>query len=258
MKNTLFASVVVLLAAGAAVNAQTLGGSIGIEVTENTAGNYVAETALTFGLAAETDTGVAFGSFTFETVDEGNLTVDGWQLGFAFAAATVSIGDQGDIFVGNDFEIVGGDTLANPANNDSIIVDTGTVAVFVGFEDITVDIADVENVQVSATVAGITGVIDHNVNTDENTLGASAGFDFSDFAVNGLATYTVDAEVFGYELAATYAGVTGFVNGNDTDMAQNIGAGYSTDFDNLNVYVEGAYNFDAENTVVGAGVVLNF
>jgi hypothetical protein len=258
MKNTLFASFVALVSAAAVANAQDLSGSVGVEVTENAAGNYVAETTLSFGISTATDAGLAFGGFTFETVDEGNLTVDAWQLGLAFDAATVSIGDQGDLFVGNDLEIVGGDTLANPANDDSVIVDAGVAAVFVGFSDITNDIGNVDNVQVSTTIGAVTAVVDHNTNTDENTLGVKGGVDLGDFALTGIATYAVDAEDFGYELAATYAGITGFVNGDDNDMAQNIGAAYSRDFDNLNFYVESSYNIDNKDTTVGAGVALNF
>jgi hypothetical protein len=258
MKNTLFASVIALFAAGTAASAQQLGGSIGVEVNENAAGNYVAETTLSFGISAATDAGLAFGSFTFETVDEGNLGVDAWQLGLAFDAATVSIGDQGDLFVGNDLEIVGGDTLANPANNDSVIVDAGVAAVFVGFGDITNDIGDVDNVQVSTTISAVTAVVDHNTSTDENTLGVKGGADLGGFALTGIATYAVDAEDFGYELAATYSGVTAFVNGDDNDMAQNLGAAFNRNFDNLNFYAEGSYNLDTEDTTVGAGVALNF
>ena len=265
MKNTLIASFVALVSAGVVAGAQEvtatgpqLGGSIGIEVNENAAGDYAAETTLGFGVSAATGAGLAFGGFTFESVDEGSLTVDEWQLGLGMDLATVTIGDQGDIFVGNDFEIVGGDTLADPANNDSLIIDADIASVFIGFDDITADVTEVDNVQVSTTLGITTGVVDHNFDTEETTLGAKATGDLGDVSVTSIATYAVDAEDFGYEAAVSYGDVTAFVNGDDEDAAQNIGAGYNTDFDNLNVYVEGAYNIDAEETTIGGGGALKF
>jgi hypothetical protein len=262
MRNVFMATVAALFVAGTA-NAAELGGSVGVEVSENTAGNYVAETTLGFGVSAETGVGLAFGGFTFESVDGGNLTVDEWQVGVALPSATLSFGDQGDIFVGNDFEIVGGDTLANPASShESLIVEVGAAAVLVGFTDITADLGDIENIQGSYTlaVAGVdlTAVGDYNLDAESFTVGAKANATVGDFAVGGIVTYADATEAFGYEASVGYSFVTAFVNGTDDDALQNVGAGVAYDFNGLNLYAEGTYNVDTEANSVGAGVAFSF
>ena len=262
MRNAFITIVAALFVAGTA-NAAELGGSVGVEVTENAAGNYVAETTLGFGATADTDAGLAFGGFTFESVDSGNLTVDEWQVGIALPAATLTFGDQGDIFVGNDFEIVGGDTLANPASShESLIVEAGAATVLVGFTDITTDIGDVENVQASYTVAagqiGVTAVGDYNIDSENWIVGAKADAKLGEFAVGGIVTYADATEAVGYEASAGYSFVTAFVNGDDADALQNVGAGVAYDVNGLNLYAEGTYNIDTEANSVGAGVSFSF
>lgn len=262
MRNVFIATVAALFVAGTA-NAAELGGSVGVEVTENAAGNYVVATTLGFGAVADTDAGLAFGGFTFESVDSGNLTVDEWQVGIALPAATLTFGEQGDIFVGNDFEIVGGDTLANPASDHtSLIAEFGAAAVLVGFTDITTDIGDVENVQASYTVAsgqiGVTAVGDYNIDLENWTVGARADTKLGEFAVGGIVTYADATEVFGYEASVGRSFVTAFVNGTDNDAFQNVGAGVAYDVNGLSLYAEGTYNIDTEANSVGAGVSFSF
>ena len=262
MKNTIFASVFALLSAGS-VAAQNVSGGVGIELTENAAGDYVAETTLDLGFAATTDAALAFGSSDVTSFDGSNLAIDGWQLGTTIAGATVSVGDQGDLFVENDFEIVGGETLANPAEHDSVIVKAGNVAALVGFTDVTTDVTDVANVQLSyafdvATV-GVTAVVDYDNAIDDVTLGGKASLALNDKVnVGGIVTYANATDSIGYEANASYGIVTAFVNGDDVDAFQNVGAGVNTKFNNLNVYAEGSYNLDAKDGTVGAGVAFKF
>jgi hypothetical protein len=251
-----------LFVAGTATAAE-LGGSVGLEVSENATGNYVAETTLGFGASTETGVGLAFGGFTFESIDGGNLTIDEWQVGVALPSVTLSFGDQGDIFVGNDFEIVGGDTIANPASDhESLIAEFGAGAVLFGFTDITADLGDIENIQGSYSFTsgqlGLTTVVDYNLDSSDWILGAKANAKAGQVALGGLVTYASDTEVFGYEASAGYKIVTAFVNGDDTDVLQNVGAGVQYDFNGLNLYAEGTYNVDTETNSVGAGVTLNF
>lgn len=262
MRNLFMATVAALFVAGTA-NAAELGGSVGVEVTENAAGNYVAETTLGFGATADTDAGLAFGGFTFESVDGSNLTVDEWQVGIALPAATLTFGDQGDIFVGNDFEIVGGDTLAAPADDHaSLIAEFGAAAVLVGFTDITTDLGDIENVQASYTVAsgqvGVTAVGDYNIDSENWIVGARADAKLGEVAVGGIVTYADATEAVAYEASAGYSFVTAFVNGDDSDAFQNVGAGVAYDVNGLNLYAEGTYNVDAETNSIGAGVSFSF
>jgi hypothetical protein len=262
MRNVFITTIAAMAFAGAATAAE-LGGSVGVEITENSAGNYVAETTLGFGVTAETGVGVAFGGFDFESVDGGNLTVDGWQVGVELPSATLSFGDQGDIFVGNDFEIVGGDTIANPASShESLIAEFGAGAILVGFTDITTDLGDIENIQGSYSLTsgqiGLTAVGDYNIDSENWTVGAKADAKLSEVAVGGIVTYAQATEVVAYEASAGYSFVTAFVNGDDTDAFQNVGAGVAYDFSGLNVYAEGTYNVDAETNSVGAGVSFSF
>lgn len=264
MRNVFMATVAALFVAGSAT-AQELGGSIGVEVTENAAGDYVAETTLGFGVTAETGVGLVFGGFTFESVDGGELAIDEWQLGINFGEVTASIGEQDDIFVEGRMEIVGEDTLALPEDDEveSVIVQWNGLAAFVGFEDIATDIGDVRNVQLaySNSVGNLnyTGAVDYNNNTEETTLGLAADYAFNvDWSAGAVATYAVDAEAFGYEAYGSYKFATVFVNGSDDDAVENIGAGLNHNFDNLNVYAEASYNIDAKDTRFGMGVALNF
>lgn len=262
MRNAIITAIAAITLASTSTAAE-LGGSVGVEFTENAAGNYVAETTLGFGATADTDAGLAFGGFTFESVDSGNLTVDEWQVGIALPVATLSFGDQGDIFVGNDFEIVGGDTLANPASDHaSLIAEFGAAAVLVGFTDITTDLGDIENVQASYTVAsgqiGVTAVGDYNIDSENWIVGAKADAKLGEVAVGGIVTYADATEVVAYEASAGYSFVTAFVNGDDADALQNVGAGVAYDVNGLNLYAEGTYNIDAETNSVGAGVSFSF
>jgi hypothetical protein len=263
MKNTIFASVAAFLFTAGTVTAAELGGSVGVEITENTAGDYVAEATLGFGATVDTDAGIAFGGFTFESVDGGNLTVDEWQLGVALPSVTLTFGKQGDIFVGNDFEIVGGDTIAAPADDhESLIAEFGAGAVLIGFTDITTDISEIENIQGSYTLASgqiaLTAVGDYNVDSEDFTVGAKVNAKAGQVVLGGIVTYAQATEVVAYEASIGYSFVTAFVNGDDTDAFQNIGAGVAYDFNGLNVYAEGTYNVDAETNSVGAGVSFSF
>jgi hypothetical protein len=266
MKNTIFASVAALFVATtayaegstAATTRPQLGGSINVEVTENAAGDYVATTTLGAGINVE---GLAFASATIESVDGATFEIDEWNIGTQIGVATLSFGKQGDLMVGNDFEIVGGDTLADVADDhESLQVTVGAASVMVGLTDITTDVTDVENVQGAYTIGAITAVGDYNIDSEEWVLGAKASYDLNeDVALGGILTYSSATEAFGFEASAGYSIATVFVNGDDADMFQNIGAGVSYDVQsNLNVYAEGAYNIDAEDTVLGAGVSFSF
>jgi hypothetical protein len=258
MRNVFITTIAAVAFAGA-VNAADLGGSVGVEFTENAAGKYIATTTLGLGVSAGE---LAFGSFDIESVDGATFALDGWQLGTTIGDATVSIGDQGDLFPGAGLEIVGDDTLADPATNDSVIVDLGNAAFMVGFTDVTTDVSDVANVQASVTTAlagaDVTLAVDFNNATDYVTYGTSVGYkaDIATFGV--VATYADSTEVFAYEATAGKGIVNVFVNGDSNDAAQNVGAGVNTTFNGLNVYAEGAYNIDAETETFGAGLALSF
>lgn len=251
-----FAEGTVEAATGAALT-----GSINLEVTENAAGKYVGTTTLNVGVNAN---GLAFGGASVESVDGATFELDEWHIGTTVGAATLTFGKQGDIFVGNDFEIVGGTTIADVADDhESLQVAVGSATVMVGFTDITADVTEVENIQAAYDFAvgtvGLTAVGDYNFNSEEYVLGGKAAMDLTDdIAVGGLLTYDSATEVFGYEASAGYSIATVFVNGDDGDMLQNVGAGVATTVGGLGVYAEGSYNIDAEDTTIGAGISFSF
>lgn len=275
MRNVFITTIAAIAFAGTAIAGETsettlvaapaataIGGSIGIEMTENAAGNYVATTTLGVGINAQ---GLAFGGAGVESVDGATFAIDEWFVGTRIGTATLTFGKQGDLMVGNDFEIVGGDTLADVADDhESLQVTVGAASVMVGLTDITTDLGDVENVQGAYVLAlgeaVVTAVGDYNINSEEWVLGTKAGLDLTDdIAVGGLITYSSATETFGYEASAAYNAVTAFINGDDTDLLQNVGAGIAYNVQtNLNVYAEGAYNLDAEDTTFGAGLSFNF
>lgn len=274
MKTTIFSGIMSLFVATTAFagdatvsdptvqgpRAPVIGGSINVEATQNTAGNWVAATTLGAGIDVE---GVAFGGISVEAVD-GEFSLDEWQIGTRVGFATVTFGKQGDLFVGSTLNIVGGDTLANPVSgNESVIVDLDRAAVLVGMTDITEDITDISNLQGSFTFMAassqITGVLDYNLDTDNVTVGAETAINLpGSIALGGILTYANATETIGYEATAGYGIVTGFVNGNDSDAFQNVGASVSTDWNGFNIYGEGAYNIDSESTEFGAGISFKF
>ena len=242
--------------------ATAINGSIGVELSENAAGDYVATTTIGAGINA---TGLAFGGVSVESVDGATFELDEWFIGTNVGVATLSFGKQGDLMVENDFEIVGGDTLADVADDhESLQVTVGAASVMVGLTDITADVTEVENVQGAYTLtlgaADVTAVGDYNFNSEEYVVGGKAAMNLTDdIAVGGLVTYSSATEAFGYEASAGYSIATVFVNGDDADLFQNVGAGVAYDLQsNLNVYAEGAYNIDAEDTTIGAGIAFKF
>lgn len=238
-----------------------LGGSINLELSENAAGDFVATTTFGVGITVE---GLAFGSASVESIDGETVELDSWHIGTHIGAATLSFGKQGDLMVGNDFEIVGGDTLADVADDhESLKVAVAGAEVMLGFTDITADVTDIENVQAAYSLgigaATVTAVGDYNLDSEDWTVGAKAGMSMGDIGLGGIVTYGSATEVFAYEASASYSLATVFVNGDQDDAFQNLGAGLTYDVrSNLNVYAEGAYNIDSEDTTIGAGVSFNF
>ena len=236
-----------------------LGGSVAFEISENAAGDFVGTTTLGLDFAAGE---VAFGGFNIESVDGGNFTVDEWNIGTNLGFGTISLGDQGDLFVGNDFEVVGGDTLADPTEVESVIVTAGDAAVMIGFTDWSTDVTEVESVQGSYTLNmsgfALTAVGDYNIDAEEYVLGGKAGYAIGEANLGGLVTYDSTSEAIGYEASVGYNIVTAFVNGDDTDAFQNVGAGISTTVGGLGLYAEGSYNVDTEVDTLAAGLSFNF
>jgi hypothetical protein len=239
--------------------APILSGTIGFDLTENASGNIVADSVVELGVTAP------LGFASVDVIEEnGTAKLDGYSMGTTIAGVDVSIGKQGDVLgsFGGVTEVVGGATLANPASDhETIQIGTRGVLASVGFTDVTKDVSDIENVQVAYGmmlngVAVVSG-LDYNFNSEDVTLLTNATTTVQGVPVGLTATY---ADHFAYELDASMFGVTGFVNGDEDDMLQNIGAGYygTITGSGFDFYAEAGYNLDAEEITPAAGISFSF
>lgn len=257
MKKLFLTTVAVVAFAGTAYAAD-VSGEVTVDVAKD-AGNYVATPSVDLSFGAKGDAATMFAGVDV-TVDSGDLVLDGWHIGTKFGATSVSFGDQGDLFSFGGLEVVGGDTLADVADDhESVIVKSGNIGVLVGFTDITADVSDIENVQLA--YAGETGAVkynttvNYNLDTEDFVVGAAAKTEIS--AVNaGLAVTYADA--FAYEVTAGYKMATVFVNGDEADALQNVGFGLAHTFNGANLYAEVGYNVDTEEATPAVGVSFAF
>jgi hypothetical protein len=268
MKNMLIASVTAAMFA-TSVAAADFGGEVGAEVTKNAAGDYVATPTIELSFGAKTEGATFFGGIGVEADDTDNITVDTWYVGANFGATALSFGDQEDLFDFGGLEVVGGETLANPADDhESLIVRHGEFAGLVGFTDISADIGEVENVQLAYAkdygTVNIAAAVDYNLNTEAYIVAVSADSNVTE-VVNLGATLTYDdaASLLAYETVGTYEfnsdlAVSGFVNGDETDMAQNVGAGVVYTKDSLKAFAEVSYNLDTDEVAPAVGVSFSF
>lgn len=242
----------------AATPAMTSGitGSIEMEFAETAAGDIGATTTLGLGVAAQ---GVAFGSINLETVNGGALGVDEWALGTVVGPATVSVGDQGGVFIEGE----NGATLAEPAIGESLNVTVGGIGIALGFDDLSTDVTNLSNLQgaytMNAGALGITASGDYNLDSEDWALGGRvAGVEVAGVGLGTTLTYGSANETFGYELDGTIMGVTAYLNGDDGDMLQNIGAGYSRNVGGLTVGTDLNYNIDTEELAPSATIGFTF
>lgn len=263
----LITTVAAIAFAGAAFAAD-VAGTVGTEVTKNNAGNYVATPTVELSFGHKADGATAFGAIGVEAVS-GNLAVDSWNVGVAFGATSVSFGDQGDLFSFGGLEVVGGDTLADPADDhESVIVRNGAFAALIGLTDINTDLGDVENVQLAYSkdygVVNVEAAVDYNLNSEAYILAVAADSNVSEtMNVAGTVTYDDAASLFAYEAVGTYdaidsLAIAAFVNGNENDAAQNIGAGVVYTKESLSAFAEVGYNLDTKETTPAIGVSFNF
>jgi len=174
-----------LLCANAAMADVT--GSVDLDVTENASDKFVMAPTIKLGFGSEA------GDVSVDLKEVGgDIILDRYSVGTQVGALGVSFGDQEDIFdLGAGLEVVGGITLANPAeSNENLQLSYGGYAVMIGMTDVTTDMTDITNVQLATVTdlgfANVTSVIDYN----------KASEDF---------TYGVAATVSGIDLAVTYA-----------------------------------------------------
>jgi len=260
MKTILFTTAATLALTVSTAYAAEISGKITLDVAENAAGDYAATPGIEMGVEGA----MSMGSIGLIVDANDAVTVDTWSVGAKAGAASVSFGDQGDLmeaFEGGT-EAVGGQTLTDLGDDyESVQVEVAGVSAMVGFNDITSDVSDVKNVQLGYVAdfgkINLASAVDWDKATKDVTLAASAGAEISGVTASGTVTYT-DA-VTGYEVSAGYGAFKGFLNGDENDMTQNVGAGaYHTYATGMSVYAETGYNLDSKDITPAIGVAFNF
>jgi hypothetical protein len=261
-KTATLASVFALFA-GAAYAAD-VGAKVEVDVIENASGKFEATPSveLTFGndLGSE-----FFGGLTVVSVDE-DIKLDEWFIGMNIGATTVSFGDQGDLFDFGGLEVVGGETLASPADDHvSVIVSYNGFSGLVGFEDIESDVSEIENVQLSYSTfvrnVDVIAAVDYNLDSEDFTVAVDALAQIdSVWSVGGTLTY---ADILAYEARGGYVvtetvSAAAFLNGDENDWSQNVGLGVLYVKDGLEAYAEVGYNLDTKEATPAVGVSFSF
>ena len=263
MKNTFIASIAATLITGAAFAegtaapvAPVLSGEVSLDFAETAANNIGGTMNLDLGVDLG---GLATVDLDFVGQDGSALDLDTWAVGTTVAGLGVAIGDDLGVMPGAEGE----QTLAAPAMAEAVQVTAGDVVVAVGLTDWTTDVTDVSNVQGAYTLglAGldVTAAADYNLDSENTVLGAGVGgLDLGLAALSGAMTYDVDAETFGYEGVAAAYGVTAYLNGDDTDLLQNIGGEYEVDVAGATVTAGANYNLDTEDFAPTASIAFAF
>jgi hypothetical protein len=251
---TLFASAAV--AETQTTTGPVLSGELSLDFAETANDKFGGTMGLDLGVDAA---GLAAIDLNFKGADGSALDLDTWTVGTSVSGVALAFGDDNGLMPGAEGE----QTLAAPAMTESLQVTTGAVSVAVGLTDWTTDLTDVSNVQgaIAMGVAGldVTAAADYNMDSENTVLGAGVnGLDLGVATLGGAATYDVDAELFGFEAVATTGGLTAYLNGDDTDMLQNVGGEYTMDVAGATFAAGANYDVDAEDLTPTASLSFNF
>ena len=245
-------------------HAATITGTVEVDITENASNDYISTETIKLGIAG--DSGVAFGSINVKTNASDQVVLDEYSIGANLSAtASVSYGDQGDIFIGGGLEAVGANTIANPSDaGESIVLNINNLSLRGKFSDTDTDISDFDTVQAkySTTVSKFTvgASVDHTIATDDNIYAGSVAFALNESA-NLSTVVTQDASLtdeVAYESIVTIGGLSAYVDGDEADWSKNAGVGYKGTWKDLGYYVEANYNLDTEETTPAMGVSVAF
>ena len=258
MRNVFMTAAAAVLVAGTAFaqEAPVLSGEVALDFAETTNDNYGGTMSLDLGVDMQ---GLATVDLDFEIDEDGNGSLADWTVGTTVAGLGVAFGTDNGVMPGAEGE----QTLAAPAMTESLAVSFGSATVALGFTDWNTDITDISNVQGAYTVgvAGldVTAAADYNLDTENTVLGAGiSGLDLGVATLGGAMTYDVDAEVIGFENVVTRGGLTAYLNGDDTDLLQNIGGEYTMDVAGATFAAGANYDVDAEDLTPTASLSFNF
>lgn len=241
-----FSTIAAIMVAGSAyaedvTSPNIFTGGVEVKLTEDkTTDKITSTTTLDLGLGA--DTGFAFGNIALQSIDGTSVGVDEWNMGTVVGSAIASIGDQGDIWI----EAEGEHTMANPTMNESIQVHVDNVSVAMEFGDFKNDVSDIEAVagKVSLGDEGLATELafDYDLDAEAYTVGARVDME----NVGGVVTYSETAEKFAFEFDTSMNGLTAYINGDEDELARNVGAGYEWDVNGLVIEPKANYDLDAE------------
>ena len=236
-----------------------VGGSIEVEIAENSAGDYAATTTFAAGIVTP---GLTFGEIGVESIDGDTFEINKWYIGTSIGNGTISFGDHdGGVFIESYSDY---SNIASPEINEAIIVTYGDAAAALGFTDITTDVSDVRNIQgaysLDAGLAFVTLSADYNFDAEDYSLGTrTEGVALGGVSLGSTLSYASATETIAYEVDATMSyGLTAYVNGDDADALRNVGAGYERGIGNLTLFANVNYDVNAEDFAPKAGVSFNF
>lgn len=252
--NRIMISAIAIMAITGSAYAADLTGSASVDFTRS-GNNAIANPKVEL---AFTDQSGVFGGLRLNgnATGNGNVSLDKWNLGYKAGMTTVSVGRQDDLFDFGKFEVVGGESLAQ-VNEDqvSVKVSYGNLEGLVG-----VDGDQVANAQLAyGQNLGnfyVTGTVDRNFVTNTNTLGLGAITQVSEKTTLAMnVTYQDD---LAYQASVGYDQFAVFVNGDENEAVQNIGGGFSTNWQGADLYAEASYNLDTEEVTPAVGLKLSF
>jgi hypothetical protein len=233
-----------------------IGGEVSLDFSEQTSGDWGGK----MGVDVDVDSAAGGVALDFSATDGGDLTLDNWTVGTSVSGVALAFGDDNGLMPGAEGE----QTLAAPAMTESLQLSVGAASVAVGFTDWTSDITDISNVQGAYTlgtaVSDVTISGDMNLGTDNIVLGAEiAGVDLGAASIGGAVTYDMDAELFGFETVAKTGNIVSYLNGDQDDLLQNIGAEYTYNVSSSVDLTAGTnYNLDSEDLTPTVGLSFNF
>lgn len=244
--------------------AATISGTVEVDITENSSNDYISTESIKLDIAG--DQGVAFGSIKVKTNASDQFILDEYSIGANLTdQASVSYGDQGDIFIGGGLEAVGANTIANPSDaGESIVLNVRKLSLRGKFSDTDTDISDFDTVQAKWTTSvdkfSVGVAVDHTISNDNNVFAGSVGFDLNESA--SLSTVVTHDETLAnevaYESILSLGSLSAYVDGDEGDWSKNVGAGYKSTWKDLGYYVEANYNLDTEEVTPAAGVSVSF
>ena len=264
MRNVFITTVAVMAISTAAfaedtaapVAAPVLSGEVSLDFAETAGDKWGGTMNLDLGVDMG---GLATVDLNFVGQDGSAIDLDTWAVGTTVAGLGVAFGDDLGVMPGAEGE----QTLAAPAMAEAVQVTVGDAVVAVGLTDWTTDVTDVSNIQGAYTLnvenLDVTAAADYNLDSENTVLGAGiSGLDLGVASLGGAMTYDVDGETFGFETVATAMGITAYLNGDDTDMLQNIGGEYEVDVNGATFTAGANYNIDTEDFAPTASIGFAF